>query len=189
MGLATTAWFEVADELLVAIPDCPAGTGSGQFGWSVSSSQVNVTLHQNPSPAVALTGSLGVRQELQQTDLHPSSGSNFFAQFWISSGRGATSVREVLLAQLTGDLPNGTVTRANYALPIHLPNANRNFDITLDEYTLVGRFGFAAGSGGQSFINSFACTPADQVVDCCAETLSKLDQLISAVTRTWPSPA
>lgn len=114
-------------------------------------------------------------------------GGPFFAQMWFSAGRGAAAVTQVMIFEIRGDVANGTLVRANFNLPVFLPGVGRNWDRTIDEFTWIAQSGRTTAQGGSNLTDFACCTPADQVVDCCSETLAKLDQVISYVSRVWPT--
>lgn len=113
--------------------------------------------------------------------------SGYVQQVWLVSGPGPTYTREVMLAELTGVVALGTVSRGFWDLTKTMPVAGRLFDWTRDGFQSFNNAQFSNVSSASPMVLSYiACGSTSAVIDCCAELNEKLDRVLAAVARTWP---
>jgi hypothetical protein len=113
--------------------------------------------------------------------------AGFYAEAWICSGRGTGAVQEVKVNELRGTLVSGTQKSTAFARTTIMPIANRPWNPLTDSFRLRAYVGGGVNTdGSQELVNLTICNPVNVVVDCCAETLAKLDQIILYVSRAFP---
>ena len=151
---------------------------------SVSLTAPGQTASQVTTPFGSVSNSTLVGRLTQDGNAQALSG--FSAVLWLVSGPGPTYTNEVALCQFTGPgqirSTSGTWQRLQ-----PLPVAGRPWNIATDACRLVANGNHNATSGTVSVHLAFSvCDENVTGTDCCAETLAKLDEILSFVSRTWP---
>jgi len=104
---------------------------------------------------------------------------------YLQSGPGPVYTDRVILAQLNGAVPPGALDRRQFPLSTILPGVNRPFDWQTDRFNWRASVQDATGNqGGAISFNVCGALPATST-DCCAEMLSKLDEVLAAVGKVY----
>lgn len=164
------------------IISCPTSSTYRGDGFFINVGGTPFTLrHTTPSN---LPGPV-FNTQIQVNDNGCPPANDFVLTVWLCSGQGATAVDEVVLAQLTATSPNLYVARTTVRQVV-LPSVGRNWDAALDSFAYKATGSIQSCLQNAMSLTIVICDTQVAQVDCCTETLQKLDLVLKYVSRTWP---
>ena len=111
--------------------------------------------------------------------------SGFVAEIWLAAGPGPIYTKVQRLVQAAGVLSAGTEICGTWDKTALLPTVNRVFSTSTDAYVFEHNNQFTDSFGQTSVTMSVDAANAVPVDGCCEETLAKLDQILSLVSKQY----